>query len=175
MIRETLNKLILSRNMSHKQLALGADISESQLSKFLSGTKEPRIKDIIALSKVLKVKPGEMLEYYSLDTTREELEMGEYLITRRIIHDAISGVEVTSVYVYRDMKNAHFDIDMGCNRCAHRCNAFLVSGYLKIGEDIVPPLSHFHCLGGLGGKPVTADAGASLTFTKHYPAGCTTP
>ena len=55
---QQLSKLLSAVGKSQKDLSTQTNISESKLSKLLSGRIEPKYKDILSISDALKVSPS---------------------------------------------------------------------------------------------------------------------
>lgn len=75
-----LSKLLSALGKSQKDLSINANISESKLSKLLSGKVEPKFNDISNISKVLNVSPS---FFFYKDSNSPPVEIG-YVLGSRI-------------------------------------------------------------------------------------------
>ena len=75
-----LSKLLAALGKSQKDLSVHANISESKLSKLLSGKVEPKFKDISNISDALNVSPS---FFFNIRSDSPPLEIG-YVLGNRI-------------------------------------------------------------------------------------------
>ncbi|MEN8193021.1 MAG: helix-turn-helix transcriptional regulator [Bacteroidota bacterium] len=74
-----LAKILTATGKSQKEVSIQTDISETKLSKLLSGRMKPQYEDILKISEVLKVSPS---FFFNTDTKFSPVDIGYILGTR---------------------------------------------------------------------------------------------
>jgi len=127
MFGENLSKLMKAQNISGKELARSTGISQSTISKFLSGNQEPRYSQIIQLAKAVHLPPGAFLSVISSQYDAAPPMINECCMIRETYRDASSNLHITTLHSFKE-----FTLDLSDGIYDE---AIYVSVILKGGSD----------------------------------------
>jgi len=134
-----LTQLLSAFGKSQKDLSHQTDISESKLSKLLSGKVEPRYKDILTISDSLNVSPS---FFFDTRNTSSPAEIG-YILGTRIYSVIFNNPDQDTLILmgrtieentFTPIKSLGFLADMK-NRTVFTLT--LISGEIIIGEKVI--------------------------------------
>lgn len=90
------------RKISGKEISLATGISESTISKFLSGNQEPRYSQIINLANALHLSPDVFMSLTSTKFETNSTIINEYYMVRTIFNDKYSNLLITTFHAFKD-------------------------------------------------------------------------
>ena len=127
MFGKNLHKIMQAQKISGKELSRSTGISESTISKFLSGNQEPRYSQIIQLAKAVNLPPGVFISVISSQYDTTPPMINECCLLREIYKDAASSLRITTLHSFKE-----FTLDLSDGIYDE---AIYVSVILKGGTD----------------------------------------
>ncbi|MCH7724701.1 MAG: helix-turn-helix transcriptional regulator, partial [Bacteroidetes bacterium] len=88
--------------ISVKELSLSTGISQSTISKFLSGNQEPKFSQIIAVAKALHIPPDVFMSFVNPALGANPPFINEYCMIRELYNNAGAHLHITSFYAFKE-------------------------------------------------------------------------
>jgi len=102
MFGENLHKIMQAQNISGKELSRSTGISQSTISKFLSGNQEPRYSQIIQIARAVNLPPDVFISVSSPQFEITPPMINECCLIREIFRDASSSLHITTLHSFKE-------------------------------------------------------------------------
>jgi len=102
MFGENLHKIMQAQNISGKELSRSTGISQSTISKFLSGNQEPKYSQIIQLAKAVNLPPGVFISVISSQYDSAPPMINECCMIRELYRDTASNLHITTLHSFKE-------------------------------------------------------------------------
>lgn len=122
MFSEVFNSILYRVRISQKELAYTAGISESEISKFLSGLKEPKYSQLIKISEALNIPISQLFEgaidkFFSLNPESElmkkqkagEIKEFKKFLVRPVLYEEDDNLFAYKFYTIDNVIGLKFD------------------------------------------------------------------
>jgi transcriptional regulator with XRE-family HTH domain len=100
MFGQNLHKILQAQKISGKELSQITQISQSTISKFLSGDQEPRYSQIISIAKAVQLPPDVFISFYDSQLTPKSPLINELCMIREIFNN--HNLTITSLFAFKD-------------------------------------------------------------------------
>lgn len=100
-IGEHLKKLMLSKSVSAKEVSKATRIASSTLSEYLSNTKTPGVKALVALADFFEVSTDEIIRGKKITHVTEETVINESLLIKNLLEGPMTGLVPVLSGTYR--------------------------------------------------------------------------
>lgn len=100
MFGQNLHKILQAQKISGKELSQITGISQSTISKFLSGDQEPKYSQIISIAKAIQLPPDVFISFYSPYLTADPPMINEFCMIREIFSDY--KLNITNIYAFKE-------------------------------------------------------------------------
>lgn len=97
-----LHKIMQAQKISGKELSFITEISQSTISKFLSGDQEPKFSQIIAIAEAIQVSPDILMLKSNPHPIINPPMINEYCMVREIYNDVNSYLHITNLYAFKE-------------------------------------------------------------------------
>ena len=101
MFDKNLYKILHAQKISGKELSLSTGISQSTISKFLSGSQEPKFSQIITIAKALNIPPDVFMSAVSGTSSVYSPFINEYCLIRELFDDENSHLHLSELFVFK--------------------------------------------------------------------------
>lgn len=101
MFGKNLFNLMHAQKISGKELSLSTGISQSTLSKFLSGSQEPRFSQVLAIAKALHIPPDLFMSTVSSIPKVHQPFINENCLIRELYSDDNSHLHLSSLIAFK--------------------------------------------------------------------------
>ena len=91
-----------AQKISGKEISLATGISESTISKFLSGNQEPKFNQIIKIAKAVNLPPEIFMSVVSSNFESHSPIINEFYMIRSIYNAKYSNMIVTTLHTFKD-------------------------------------------------------------------------
>ena len=102
MFKSRLNQIMKSLKISGKELSLATEISESTISKFLSGNREPKYSQMIKLAEAFNFPPEMFMAAVSTKFESHFPIINEFYMVRDIYNEKYSNLIITTFHAFKD-------------------------------------------------------------------------
>jgi transcriptional regulator with XRE-family HTH domain len=99
---ELLKGVLNDKKISNKWLALDTGISESTISKFLSGEQEPKFSVVLRILKSLEIPPSVFFEQAIMRPVDFNPIINEFGMVRPLFYDVNTNMAALSVFAFKD-------------------------------------------------------------------------
>ena len=110
MFKSRLNQILKAQKISGKEISLETGISESTISKFLSGNQEPKYSQIIKIAQALHLSPEVFMSPINSQFETRPPIINEYFMLRDIYNDKYSNLIITTFHAFKDFEVKFSDI-----------------------------------------------------------------
>ena len=100
MFGHNLHKILQAQKITGKELSQITGISQSTISKFLSGDQEPKYSQIMLIAKAIQLPPDVFISFYSPYLTTEPPMINEFCMIREIFSDL--KLNITNLYAFKE-------------------------------------------------------------------------
>ena len=101
MFGNNLYKILHAQKILGKELSLSTGISQSTISKFLSGSQEPKFSQIIAIAEALHISPDVFMSDLGVTNSVNSTFINEYCLIRELFEDENSHMHVCELFVFK--------------------------------------------------------------------------
>jgi len=102
MFGENLHKILQAQKIPGKELSQLTGISQSTISKFLSGDQEPRYSQMISIAKAVQLPPDVFMSDIDSQIATEPPMINEFCMVREIYNDEHFHLHITSLYAFNE-------------------------------------------------------------------------
>ena len=99
-----------AQKISGKEISLETGISESTISKFLSGNQEPKYSQIIKIAQALNFSPEVFMSVINPQFETRPPIINEYFMLRDIYNEKYSNLIITTFHAFKDFQVKFEDI-----------------------------------------------------------------
>ena len=97
-----LHKMMQAQKISGKELSQITGISQSTISKFLSGDQEPRYSQIISIAEAFQIPPDILMLKSNHHPSINPPFINEHCMVREIYNDIDSHLHITNLYAFKE-------------------------------------------------------------------------
>lgn len=110
MFKSNLNRIMKAQKISGKEISLATGISESTISKFLSGNQEPKYSQIIKIARALNLPPEIFMSIVSSEFTSNSPIINEFYMIRSIYNEKYSNMVINTLHTFKEFSIDFSDI-----------------------------------------------------------------
>lgn len=110
MFKSRLNQIMRAQKISGKEISLATGISESTISKFLSGSQEPKYSQIINIAQALNCAPEAFMSLINPQFNMRAPVINEYFMLRETYNERYSNLVITTFHAFKDFEVKFDDI-----------------------------------------------------------------
>lgn len=107
MFSKTLSVSLNKLRVSQKELSLESKISEGQISKFLSGAKEPKWSEIIKITKALGLSSDVFFSTHDHIHESDKVKMVGHMLIKNLNFDPVHKISVDNIHFFREEQDLH--------------------------------------------------------------------
>lgn len=102
MFEENLHKILQAQKISGKELSRITGISQSTISKFLSGDQEPKYSQIISISRAVQLPADVFMSSTNPHPRINSPMINKYCMIRELYNDVGAHLLITSLYAFKE-------------------------------------------------------------------------
>ncbi|MCG6915794.1 helix-turn-helix domain-containing protein [bacterium BMS3Abin03] len=110
MFKSRLNQIMRAQKISGKEISIATGISESTISKFLSGNQEPKYSQIIKIAQALNFSPEVFMSLLNPQFNTHPPLINEYFMLRETYNEKYSNLVITTFHAFKDFEVKFDDI-----------------------------------------------------------------